>query len=45
MNSKKATRQFLALKKIVEGNVESPRLAAEGWGKDYECLIAVMLSA
>jgi endonuclease-3 len=44
MDSKLAVKQFNQLKKLVE-RVESPRLAAEGWKEDWQCLISTMLSA
>jgi endonuclease-3 len=45
MNSKLAVKQLRQIEKIVEKNEESPRLAAEGWGDDWQTLIAIMLSA
>jgi len=45
MNSKLAIHQLNALKKLVDKHEEKPRLAAEGWKKDWQTLIAIMLSA
>jgi endonuclease-3 len=45
MNSETAVKQLKAMEKIVNEHPEDPRLAAEGWGDDWQTLIAIMLSA
>ncbi len=45
MNSKLAIKQLRQIGKIVDSNSESPRLAAEGWSKNWQTLISIMLSA
>lgn len=45
MNSKKAIKQLNYLKKLVDKHQEKPRLAAEGWKKDWQTLISIILSA
>jgi endonuclease III len=45
MDSKLAVAQLKKIERIVAEHSESPRLAAEGWGEDWQVLIAIMLSA
>lgn len=45
MNSKIAIKQLKELKKLVSNNPDKPRLAAQGWKKDWQTLIAIILSA
>lgn len=45
MNSNKAIKQLKELKKLILIHSEKPRLAAEGWDKEWKTLIAIMLSA
>lgn len=45
MNSKISVKQLNKLKKLVSNHPENPRLAAEGWNKDWQTLIAIILSA
>ncbi|MAG39861.1 hypothetical protein CMI41_02760 [Candidatus Pacearchaeota archaeon] len=45
MDSNLAVKQLKAMEKIVNEHAEDPRLAAEGWGEDWQTLIAIMLSA
>jgi endonuclease-3 len=45
MDTTLAMRQLRELKKLVSKHEEKPRLAAEGWNKDWQTLIAIMLSA
>jgi len=45
MNSNLAIKQLNHLKKLISQNSEQPRLAAEGWDKDWKTLISIILSA
>jgi endonuclease-3 len=45
MNSRKAVKQLKEIERLVVEFGEEPRLAAEGWGEDWQVLIAIMLSA
>jgi endonuclease-3 len=44
MDSKIAIKELKALNKIIKKQ-EGPRLAAEGWSKDWQVLISIILSA
>ena len=45
MDSKLAVRQLKEIERLVGEFGEKPRLAAEGWGKDWQVLVAIILSA
>ena len=45
MDKEKAVRQLKEIERLVEDFGESPRLAAEGWGENWQTLIAIILSA
>ena len=45
MDSKKAVWQLKEIERLVGEFGEEPRLAAEGWGDDWQTLVAIMLSA
>jgi endonuclease III len=40
-----AVKQLFALKKAIPVPLESKRLAAEGWDENWQCLLAIILSA
>ena len=45
MDSELAIKQLNEIERLVGEFGEEPRLAAEGWGEDWQVLIAIMLSA
>ena len=45
MESKKAVKQLKEIERLVVEFGEEPRLAAEGWGEDWQTLVAIILSA
>jgi endonuclease-3 len=45
MDSSTAIQQLKSLKKFVDKNIETPRLAAEGWDEEWKVLFSPILSA
>jgi endonuclease III len=45
MKSETAVQQLNRIRKLVDKYPEGPRLAAEGWSKNWQTLVAIILSA